>query len=360
MGYPIFHVVVFIFGACVGSFLNVVIYRVPRGLGVSEPKRSFCPKCKEEIPGYRNIPIVTWIIQRGKCAECKAPIAFRYCFVEIITAVLFLAAFLCFDPMAAFIVVMLAVILVCVSFIDGELMIIPMGFCWWGMGIGLVGAVVASGLVLLPEESRPIPSWEGLKQSVFGLALGWGILLGVVSAGKLFFGTKKMNFEEAREWYLREPETEEEELCFVIKPEEKEGGAEEEEEEEVIGWSELFYRPTDRLEIAGHGILLDGKSTRATEAVIRADRVEIDGEEHMIEKMKSLSGKVERVVIPREAMGSGDPPLLGMIGAFIGWQGVVFTLFSSCIYAIVAAIFGRIGFGRALPFGPFLALGCLT
>ena len=66
------------------------------------------------------------------------------------------------------------------------------------------------------------------------------------------------------------------------------------------------------------------------------------------------------VVIPREAMGIGDIHLLGMVGAFFGWTGVFFSLFAASIYAIVAALIGRIGFGRQLPFGPFLALGCLT
>ena len=70
--------------------------------------------------------------------------------------------------------------------------------------------------------------------------------------------------------------------------------------------------------------------------------------------------QAERVVIPREAMGAGDPPLLGMIGAFIGWKGVLFSLFASCVYALLAAAVTRIGFGRHLPFGPYLALGGVT
>jgi leader peptidase (prepilin peptidase)/N-methyltransferase len=355
-GHPLFLVFVFMIGACVGSFLNVVIYRVPRNMGVSDPKRSFCPKCKKDIPGYRNIPVITWIIQLGKCAECRAPIAFRYCFVEILTGVLFLAAFLLFDPVTAFFVVALLVILISVGFIDAELMIIPMGFCWWGMAIGLAGSVLASSLVLLPVAGQAMPSWQGGLQGLLGLAFGWGLLLLVVRGGKMLFGSKKMNFSKAQEWYLREPESDEEQLCFVINTESKKGAV----EEEMIPWGDLFFRPSDRLEVTGHGIHLDGKATKATEVIIRADRVEINGEEHMIEKIASLSGKAERVVIPREAMGSGDPPLLGMIGAFIGWQGVLFTVFSSCIYAIVAAILGRVGFGRALPFGPFLALGAVT
>ena len=59
------------FGACVGSFLNVVIYRLPLGLSVNEPRRSFCPECKQAIPWYLNIPIISWLMLRGKSACCK-------------------------------------------------------------------------------------------------------------------------------------------------------------------------------------------------------------------------------------------------------------------------------------------------
>ena len=74
----------------------------------------------------------------------------------------------------------------------------------------------------------------------------------------------------------------------------------------------------------------------------------------------SLDGVAGSVVVPREAMGMGDIHLLGMIGAFFGWAGVFFSLFAASLYAIVAAVIGRVGFGRQLPFGPFLALGCLS
>lgn len=355
--HPLFIVFVGMVGACVGSYLNVVIYRVPRGMKTSDPKRSFCPTCRKDIPWYRNLPVITWVVQRGKCAECGCPIAFRYCFVEALTAALFVAAYLSFDtPAAVFVMFALIFILVSIGFIDAELMIIPVNFCWVGMGIGLVGGVVGSELVLLPDPAQAIPSWEGLLRSAIGLALGWGLLAAVVRLGKMLFGERKMQFEEARDWFLREPENDDEELAFVINVDKKGGGT----EEEMIGWSDLFYRPTDRIEITGGDILVDGSAAEGSELVIRADRVEIHGETHLIEELVSLSGKAERVRIPREAMGGGDPPLMGMIGAFIGWQGVVFTLFASCVYAIVSALLGRIGFGRALPFGPFLALGCLT
>ena len=72
--HPVLVISSFVLGACVGSFLNVAIYRLPRGLSVNEPKRSFCPGCNKEIPWFRNIPLVTWLVQRGKCAECKGSI----------------------------------------------------------------------------------------------------------------------------------------------------------------------------------------------------------------------------------------------------------------------------------------------
>ncbi len=131
--------------------------------------------------------------------------------------------------------------------------------------------------------------------------------------------------------------------------------------DEHIDWGDLFYRKSDRIEIDGHGVvLLDGEEKEAKKIVIRADRIELDGEVHMIEEIESLEGNTTFVRIPREAMGAGDPPLMGMIGAFVGWPGVIFTLFASCLYALVAALLGRVGFGRPLPFGPFLALGGLT
>jgi leader peptidase (prepilin peptidase)/N-methyltransferase len=79
-------------GAVIGSFLNVCIYRIPMELSVSRP-RSHCFSCGKTIPWYHNIPVLTWFILRGKCANCKAPISFRYPAIEAITAVLFLMVF---------------------------------------------------------------------------------------------------------------------------------------------------------------------------------------------------------------------------------------------------------------------------
>ena len=84
----------FAMGASIGSFLNVCIYRLPLGMSVNEPRRSFCPNCKYHFPIWLNLPIISWIMLRGKCANCSKPISIRYLLVELLTGLLFLALWL--------------------------------------------------------------------------------------------------------------------------------------------------------------------------------------------------------------------------------------------------------------------------
>src|SRR5512142_2069577 len=85
--------VFFTFGCIVGSFLNVCIYRMPRGESLVSPP-SHCPHCGYSIPWYLNIPLITWLYLRGKCANCAAPIHVRYIIVELLTGVMFWAAWM--------------------------------------------------------------------------------------------------------------------------------------------------------------------------------------------------------------------------------------------------------------------------
>src|SRR5438876_10549568 len=92
----LFDVFAFVHGACVGSVVNVCIYRHPLNLSVNQPRRSFCPSCKTQIPWHQSLPLVSWRALRGRCANCGARIAFRYFAVELLMALLLLAVWECF------------------------------------------------------------------------------------------------------------------------------------------------------------------------------------------------------------------------------------------------------------------------
>ncbi len=333
----------FVLGSCIGSFLNVVIFRVPLGMSVNHPKRSFCPHCKKPIPMWLNMPLISWLWLRGKCAECRAPIAFRYFGVELLTGCLFAACWWGFPPQAVGFLWVLMAVLVVVSFIDAEHLIIPTGMTWAGALVGWVGCAVWPQMAALGGGAG---NWlAGVQHGALGWGVGFVGLWLVVELGKLAFGKKSLQFSAPVAWYLKEPVGENDPMCFVIDGEE-------------IAWWDIFARKSDRLVVTSTEIVVDGESLGGGPLSIRELEIELpDGTVRRLARMKSLAGMATSAVIPREAMGMGDVHLLGMIGAFFGWSGVVFTLFSASIFAIVAALIGRIGFGKQLPFGPFLALG---
>jgi leader peptidase (prepilin peptidase) / N-methyltransferase len=336
-------IVAFLIGACIGSFLNVVIYRVPLGLSVNDPKRSFCPVCKAPIPMWQNLPLVSWLGLRGKCAACGVSIPIRYFGVELLTAVVFAAVWWFFPPQVVVFLWVMAALLVAITFIDSEHLIIPTSFTWAGVVVGLAAAAAWPQLPVMAGEAD---GWSsGLLQSFVGWVVGFAGLWAVVELGKKAFGKKEMRFEKPVAWHLRESAGEQDPMHFVI------GG-------EEIAWWDIFSRKSDRLLVECTEIRVDGQAAGAGQLVVRELEIELpDGTLHRLEELKSLEGTATAAVVPREAMGMGDVHLLGMIGAFFGWSGVFFTLFSASIFALLAALVGRIGFGKQLPFGPFLAMG---
>lgn len=226
-------------GAVVGSFLNVVICRLPRGESLVRPG-SRCPHCGAGVRPQHNVPILGYLWLRGHCRDCRAPISARYPAVEALTALLSVAAWLRFGPTAAFAAhFALFAGLVAVTFIDFDHRIIPDSLSLGGVAVGFCASFVT-----------PL-GWQG---SLHGAALGGGSLLAV-----------------------------------------------------ALG----YY------------------------AVTR-----------------------------REGMGLGDVKLLAAIGAFLGWQAVLFTIFASSVVGAVVGlsvtVLRRGDLRLELPFGPFLALGAVT
>ncbi|MDW7643682.1 MAG: prepilin peptidase [Desulfuromonadales bacterium] len=152
----------FILGAVIGSFLNVCIYRVPAGESVISPP-SRCPQCGAGIRWYQNIPILSWIFLRGRCASCRTPIPWRYPAVEALTGGLFLLVLWTFELQAATLVYWLfAALLVVITFIDLDHQIIPDVISLPGIPIGFVCTFF-------------VP-WLSWADSLLGILIGGGSL----------------------------------------------------------------------------------------------------------------------------------------------------------------------------------------
>jgi leader peptidase (prepilin peptidase)/N-methyltransferase len=265
-------------GLLVGSFLNVVVFRLPRNCMSVRGPRSRCPGCSTRIAWFDNIPVLSWILLRGRCRSCRAPISPRYAGVELLTGLLFLwagARALYWSPQPGsgpqvlrFAVEALFVsVLVACTFIDIDFRILPDEITIPGtvLALGISAAFPflhpEAGSLLLPGTSLTLrdPHLVSLAAAAVGALAGGGTLYGVAVLGKILF----------------------------------------------------------------------------------RKRIEALGE--------------------TEAMGLGDVKYMAMIGALLGWRGVLLTLVLGCL---LGAVFGlvrglltrRLG---TVPFGPFLSAGAL-
>ena len=234
------HVVVFIFGTCIGSFLNVCIYRIPESKSIVHP-RSMCPSCGSLIRFYDNIPIFSFLVLRAKCRHCSAPISFRYPAIEFISGLFAMGVFikygLSFEALIYF--TFIATLLV-ITFIDIDHQIIPDVISLPGIPVFFVASLA------LPDIS--------IVDSILGILVGGGSLF-------------------------------------------------------LVAW--LYH-----------------------------------------------------LLTRKEGMGGGDIKLLAMMGAVIGWKGVLFTIFTASAVGTLAGILVILKTGKTMklkiPFGPFLAIGAIA
>jgi leader peptidase (prepilin peptidase)/N-methyltransferase len=257
------------FGLALGSFLNVVIFRLPRvGLALDKPRRSFCPNCGDQLAWFDNIPVFSWLFLKGHCRFCRRPISWRYPLVEL------LAAFLSFSVFQAeglsiryFLFLYFLLALTAIAFIDLEFMVIPDLLVLPTIVLGLVMAIVSPNPSLLGDFI-----WVKLAE------LGWA------------------------EW-----------LISLMGP--------------VAGFA------------LGFGSLY-------------------------------IVAFLYKMVRGRTGLGDGDPPLLGLIGVYLGWIAIFPVLFLSTVLALMSVgvllalgkfpgANGQTG-GQPIPYGPFLALAALV
>jgi leader peptidase (prepilin peptidase)/N-methyltransferase len=230
---------IFFVGMCIGSFLNVCIYRLPSGKSIVSPA-SACPVCGNPIHWYDNIPLISYIVLRGRCRGCKTSISIRYPIVELLCGLFAMASWMRFgNSLPALIYFIFIAALLAITFIDIDHRIIPDIISLPGIPLGFLASLI------LPQLK-----WS---DSLIGIGVGGGILL-------------------------------------------------------AIAWG-------------------------------------------------------YQIATGKDGMGGGDIKLLAMIGAFLGWKGVLFTIMASSLIGTVVGIVLMVRAGKgikmAMPFGPFLAIGAI-
>ena len=231
---------IFIFGLCIGSFLNVCIYRLPISKSIVKP-RSMCFNCGSSIAAYDNIPLISYLWLKGHCRHCQTKISLRYPMVEFLSGLIALGTYLKFGlNIEALIYYLFSTALVVVTFIDLDHRIIP-------------DIITLPGIPICFLASFALPSIRYLD-SLLGILVGGGSLF-------------------------------------------------------LVAWT-------------------------------------------------------YSMITKKEGMGGGDIKLLAMMGAIIGWKGVLFTIFVASLVGTLAGfaviLKSRKGLKLAVPFGPFLSIGCMT
>ncbi len=182
---PMWHFVFFALGCCVGSFLNVCIWRIPNNMRLASPP-SHCPKCGHQIPWYENLPLISWLMLRGKCSQCKEKISSRYFFVELLCGVLFyllwFKVLLDKEPISLLIMnYIVTSFVVTMAFIDYDHRIIPDKTTYPLMLLGLAASPVFPELWGV-ESSLNAFIWSA------GSMVGTGLIMaGFAILGKLIF-----------------------------------------------------------------------------------------------------------------------------------------------------------------------------
>ncbi|MEH2058998.1 MAG: A24 family peptidase [Nostoc sp.] len=187
-------VMVFALGASIGSFLNVIVYRLPAGLSILWPP-SRCPKCLNQLKAYDNVPVFGWISLRGRCRYCKSKISVRYPVVEGLTGIIFLLIFLVFQVSIltigywAFCSWLLAL-----SLIDLDTMTLPNVLTQSGLVVGILFQMVVG---FLPDASS-VALVNYLMMAIVGAVLGLWLFDAIALLGSIAFGKAAMGAGDAK------------------------------------------------------------------------------------------------------------------------------------------------------------------
>ncbi|MCF7973358.1 MAG: prepilin peptidase [Phycisphaerae bacterium] len=359
---------VFSMGCCIGSFLNVVIYRLPREKSLVFPG-SACPACGTPIRFYDNIPLVSWLVLGAKCRDCRAPVSARYFVIECLTGLTFLGVFVAYFHVgvvrdmpalltAGWVLYVVHMILISAmiasSAIDLELWIIPLSICWFVTGTSVVGITAVAGAL---ANAGPLPSIIPKAGPGTG-ALTVGALTGLVlSLILLGLGKIKRSYEP-------DPKADPKKTATL------ESGPFDDDDQynhrKEVCYEVLFLAPVIVLACAAYWITQSVPGVQVWWTGIMAKS-----------SVAAALGSVWGYLIGcgvvwatrifgtlgfgKEAMGLGDVHLMGAVGAVIGAKMVTVAFFIAPFFGLSWALF-HLFFKktRQIPYGPFLSLGSFT
>lgn len=326
-------------GLIVGSFLNVVIYRLPLDLSTVTPP-SHCPKCNTRIKLRHNLPVLSWLLLRGRCAYCEAAIPPRYVLVEAFTGMTFLGTWLAFgrtEPLMALALCILFAGFIAATAIDLEHYIIPDQITVGGIFAGFAFAALAPTLV---GASSAV---GGMKFSALGALVGGGLVYAVLRGGKLLFGKQRVRIPEGTA------------ITFTEEAIELPDGK--------VFYDEVFYRTSDTVVLEARRLELTDRCywNQPVRLALKQDPplLQIGAEKFDASQEPFMRVETDKVTLPREAMGFGDVKFMAGIGAFLGWQATIFSLLASAVLGSLVGVglilAGKRDWSARLPYGPFIA-----
>ncbi len=334
-----------VFGAAVGSFLNVCVYRLPRdGMSPNRPRRSFCPRCGFWIPWRDNLPIVSWLALGGRCRRCRAPISVRYTIVEALTAVLFAVLALKFlaaeSPQIGLFAVLVALVsaLIVASFIDLELRLLPDRITIGGMMLSPFVALAVPEMHARPVDDTVawllVAARPGVEAANAALPSLSGVGIALVALLATALGAAGGLYGFAGYWRLAHrgvPKPLRDGALGAVLAGVASGTA-----------TVVLFRPELLLSPRVYSLCAAGAGMFAGASLVLG------------------VGVFGRVVFRKPAMGFGDVKLMGLLGAFTGWFGVFIGFFLACFVGSIVGVAILIRRrDHYLPFGPFLAAGAL-
>ena len=185
-------VFVFLAGLCIGSFLNVCIWRIPRDESIVWPG-SHCPACNHAIAPWDNLPLLSWVFLGGKCRHCRAPISPRYFVVELLTGTLFAGLWLVHGwTLQTPVYLFFTAALILGTFVDFDHLILPDRVTIGGM---VAGPILSFAFPALQGQTERLPA---LVQSLIGLAVGYGLLWLVATIGRAILKREAMGMGDVK------------------------------------------------------------------------------------------------------------------------------------------------------------------